>query len=79
MWDLNTAKLNILAGHSSFIYSVAKTSDNSKISSGGGDNTFKVWDLYQGKCYLSDKFDALISSIASSKSRNLIALGDSTG
>lgn len=78
--DLNTGKLlNTLEGHSSYIDSVAITSDNSKIVSGSDDKTIKVWDLDQGKYYLSDKFDKSITAIAFSKSKNLITIGNVYG
>ena len=80
VWDLNSGKLlKTLKGHSLGVNSVAITSDSSKIVSGSEDRTIKVWVLPEWKCYLSDKFDAAISSIAFSKSKNLIILGDSTG
>jgi WD40 repeat protein len=80
VWDLDTGKLlNTLMGHSYDVNSVAITSDNSKIVSGSDDKTIKVWDLHKGKYYFSDRFDAWISSVAFSKSRNLITLGDSAG
>jgi WD40 repeat protein len=39
------ALIMTLEGHSSFVYSVAISSDNSKIVSGSRDNTINVWDL----------------------------------
>jgi WD40 repeat protein len=76
IWDMNTGKLlNTLQGH----FAVAITSDNTKIVSGSRENTIKVWDLDQLRYYLNNKFDSSISSIALSKSKNLIALGDSSG
>ena|SRR6185437_11054871 len=80
IWDMNTGKLlNTLQGHSDEVTSVAITSDNTKIVSGSRENTIKVWDLDQLRYYLNNKFDSSISSIALSKSKNLIALGDSSG
>lgn len=44
------ALLMTLEGHTSSIYSLAITSDNSKIVSGSSDKTIRIWDLDGGKC-----------------------------
>lgn len=72
------ALIRTLEGHSTYVNSVAITSDNTKIVSGSSDSTM-VWDMNSLKSYLSYKFDSFISSISLSKSQNLVALGDSSG
>jgi WD40 repeat protein len=80
VWDMNTVGLlSALEGHTSRVTSIATTTENSKIVSGSYDNTIKIWDLRQGKCFLTYRFDLPIPSIALSKSRNFMALGDSSG
>jgi WD40 repeat protein len=77
---MNTGELlNTLKGHSRAVESIAITSDNSKIVSGSWDRTVKVWDLHQGECYISGRFDISISSIALSNYGNWIVIGDRNG
>jgi WD40 repeat protein len=79
VWDSHTGELlNIITGHTLTVTSLTITSDNSKIVSGSHDKTIKVWD-FSGKCYSTNNFDTVISSIALSKNNNLIALGDQDG
>jgi WD40 repeat protein len=68
-----------LPSRSKRVNSVAITSDNSKIVSGSADKSIKIWDLHQGKYCFSGKFDASITAVALSKSKNLIILGDYRG
>jgi WD40 repeat protein len=74
-----TALVRTLEDHFAFVTSVAITSDNSKIVSGSSDHTVRGWDLHLGKCYLNNRFDAAISSIALFGSGNSIVLGDVDG
>ena len=46
IWDASTGDLlRTLIGHSSYVTSVSWSPDGSKIASGGGDETVRVWDV----------------------------------
>lgn len=50
VWDWHQGKeLRVLKGHKASITTVAMTSDNQRVISGGRDRHLKIWDLSQGK------------------------------
>jgi WD40 repeat protein len=50
LFDINTGTLiDTLAGHKSFIWSIAFSPDGSQIASAGDDNRIKLWDVKSGK------------------------------
>jgi WD40 repeat protein len=80
VWDLNSGHLlNTLEGHADSVLSVAITPDGTKIVSGSSDNTIKVWDLNNGSTIFACKFDSLFSTIAISKYKQILAVGDLNG
>jgi WD40 repeat protein len=80
IWDLASGRLlNTLKGHTSRVLSVAVTPDGTNILSGSWDHTIRVWDLNRGSSIFSCKFDSTISTIALSKNKNIMAIGDSNG
>ena len=49
IWNAATGDVEqTLAGHSSFVWSVAFSPDGSKIVSGSEDNTVKIWNAATG-------------------------------
>ena len=42
--------LHTLEGHSRFVHSVVFSPDGSRVASGSGDHTVRVWDLQTGQC-----------------------------
>jgi tetratricopeptide (TPR) repeat protein len=80
VWDLNTGKLlSTLEGHTGPVYSVAISPDNTKIVSGSGDNTIRVWDLQSNKYYFKWRFDCSIHSINFFHMKNMILITDTLG
>ena len=42
--------MSTLNGHSNSVMSVAWNNDGTKIASGGGDKTLKIWNAQTGQC-----------------------------
>lgn len=49
MWDLNSDKSTVLAGHKSKITSIAYEEMNQIIATSSEDSTVKIWDLRTAK------------------------------
>ena len=45
-----TERIKILSGHTGWVRSVAYSPDGTKIVSGAGDTTVKIWDANTGQC-----------------------------
>jgi WD40 repeat protein len=82
IWDTHTGKLlntlvdpSIASGshlgkdsHSDVVYSVAFSFDNSRIASGGRDNSVKIWDAQSGQL-LNTLIDPSIASVGINRER----------
>jgi WD40 repeat protein len=70
--------LRTLEGHSSFLNSVAISSDNSKIVSGSSDRTIKLWDLDTGKLLNTlEGHTNHVNSVATTSDNSKIVSGSS--
>lgn len=85
IWDLASGghHINTLECHASRVNSVAVTPDSTKIVSGSGDKTVRVWDLKNGSNIFVCKFDSTIMTIAIaiaiSKDKNMMTIGNFNG
>ena len=77
IWDLNLCKeLFVLQGHEDFVFSVAITSDKSKIASGSRDGTVIIWNATSGTMLSSLKSsNSAVTSIAFSRDDKKIVAG----
>ena len=51
IWDLESGVcLNVLEGHTNYVWGVALMLDGHKGISGSEDNTVRIWDLESGVC-----------------------------
>ena len=68
--DANTGEcLKTLKGHKYSVNSVAYSPDGTKIISGSGDETVKIWDANTGKCLKTmEGHSSYIISVAYSRS-----------
>ena len=53
----------LLSGHAEGVYSVAFSADGSKVVSGSGDQTVKIWNAYSGE---------VIQTLSGEKDNNII-------
>jgi hypothetical protein len=56
--------LQTLEGHSSSVYSVAFSHDSTRLASGSGDRTVKIWDASNGKCLQSLNVGVTVDKIS---------------
>ena len=64
VWDLETGKcINILAGHTQSVYTVAITPDGHRTVSGSKDKTLRLWNLETGECITVCSMGASVSFI----------------
>ena len=82
LWDARSGKVLLpIMGHGKSVYSVAISSDGTRIVSGGGDNTVRVWDARSGKELLTLKGhtgDVYSVAISSDGSRIVSGSADKT-
>ena len=68
--------LQTLEGHSDNVYSVAYSPDGTKIISGSGDNTVKIWNANTGQCLQTlEGHSDWVVSVAYSPDRTKIISG----
>ena len=68
--------LQTLEGHSNSLHSVAYSPDGTKIISGSGDKTIKIWDANTGECLQTFKgHSGTVSSVAYSPDGTKIISG----
>ncbi|KAF2476795.1 WD40 repeat-like protein [Lindgomyces ingoldianus] len=71
-----SACLSTLEGHSDFISSVAFSHDSTRLASGSGDHTVKIWDVSSGKCLSTlEGRSSHITSVAFSHDSTRLASG----
>ena len=62
IWNLQSGEcLSTLWGHSSWVRSVAISSDGKTIVSGSSDDTIKIWDMQSGECIYTIDIEAKVS------------------
>ncbi|MBW4564055.1 MAG: PD40 domain-containing protein [Mojavia pulchra JT2-VF2] len=68
--------VNTLSGHSNRIYSIAISPDGKTLASGSGDNTIKVWNLYNGELLATlNGHSSAVRSVAFSSDGLILASG----
>jgi WD40 repeat protein len=71
-----SACLQTLEGHSDDVYSVAFSHDSSRLASGSGDRTVKIWDASSGACLQTlEGHSSAVSSVAFSHDSSRLASG----
>ncbi|MDJ0581561.1 hypothetical protein [Crocosphaera sp.] len=75
VWNSETGELlHTLKGHSSYVTSVAISSDDQRIVSGSLDNTIKVWNIETGQLLRTlEGHSDWVNSVAISKDGTIVS------
>lgn len=71
MWNLATRSVDkVFKGHSSEIYSLAFSPDGTRLISGSGDRTAKMWNVHTGACVFTLSIPVTVAPVLPSMSIN---------
>ena len=80
MWDSSGIYIRTLSGHTTSVWSIGISKDNSYLVSGSFDNNFRLWDIAEEKTiHIFDNNRKSVLAVAFSKANNLIASGSQDG
>ena len=67
-----------LEGHSDYVHSVSLSPDGTKVASGSGDKTVKLWDVTSGECLQTlEGHSVFVNSVSFSPDGTKLASGSS--